>query len=204
MKLGVFLILILSSSFLFGQKEIDLDSIPKTKKHEKDSIKKHSPTKAAIFSAVLPGAGQVYNSIARPRPKHAYWKVPLIYAGLGATGYFMVTNHLKQVSIKKEYRFRESTNFTQKGDNEWNLYDESSLIQLHQKYLNQRDWFILGMGLVYLLQVADAAVEAHFVKFDISEDLTLQIRPTMIIPEYNRYNYGNQPSLGIKLALNFK
>lgn len=201
MKLGVLFIFLMGSTFLLGQNLSVNDStivIPE-KKQQKDSVKKHSPLKAAIFSAVIPGAGQIYNSIARKKPKHAYWKVPLIYAGLGATGYFMIDNHLQQKSIKKEYLFRESTDFTQVGDNKWAQYDENSLIQLHQKYLNQRDLFILGMGLVYLLQVADAAVEAHFVNFDVSENLALKIRPTIMAQEpfYT-------PNLGIKLALNFK
>ncbi|MEZ4890585.1 MAG: DUF5683 domain-containing protein [Crocinitomicaceae bacterium] len=69
-----------------------------TKKEvERDSTKQHSVKLAAILSAALPGAGQVYNHIAMPKgKKKAYWKVPLIYAGLGVTGYFAVKNHLEQ------------------------------------------------------------------------------------------------------------
>lgn len=201
MKVGVVIICLFYSSFLLSQKEIAVDSTlhANVEKTPKDTVKRHSPLKAALFSAVIPGAGQVYNTIARKKPKNAIWKVPLIYAGLGTTGYFMIANQLKQKSIKKEYLFRESTNFTQIGENKWSQYDASSLISLHEKYLNQRDLFILGMGIVYLLQVADAAVEAHFVKFDVSEDLTLQFRPAFIPTQTNQ-----QPTIGLKLALNFK
>ena len=63
-------------------------------------MEKHSVRKAAIFSAVLPGAGQVYNHLAMPKgQKKAYWKVPIIYAGLGATGYFALKNNsLKSIT----------------------------------------------------------------------------------------------------------
>ena len=59
-----------------------------------DSSKVHSVRKATIYSAVLPGLGQIYNHRAMPKgSKKAYWKVPLIYSGLGASGYFLVFNH---------------------------------------------------------------------------------------------------------------
>ena len=61
----------------------------------KDSVKTHSWKRACLFSAVVPGSGQIYNHIAMPKgKKKAYWKVPLIYAGLGATTYFVVKNNM--------------------------------------------------------------------------------------------------------------
>ena len=85
-------IFIFFSTCFFAQ--VDTTSIPN------DTV--HSVKKAMIFSAIIPGSGQVYNHIAMPKgKKKAYWKVPLIYAGLGSTGYFLVKNQLLQ---NKDYK----------------------------------------------------------------------------------------------------
>ncbi len=154
----------------------------------------HSVKKATLFSAVIPGSGQVYNHLAMPKgKKKAFWKVPLIYAGLGVTGYFMIQNNSLQKSLKLEYNQRESSNFTQTFNPKWEQYDEQGVAQLYEQRLNQRDLFILAFGFVYILQVVDAAVEAHFVSFDISENLSLRISPTMLT---------NQ-NPGLRLSFNF-
>jgi hypothetical protein len=155
----------------------------------------HSVKKAVIFSAVIPGAGQIYNHIAMPpKKKKAFWKVPLIYAGLGATGYLMLKNNSLQRSLKREYNLREATNFTQTFDTQWEQYDYQGVLNLYDQHLNRRDLFILAFGAVYIIQVVDAAVEAHFVSFDVSEDLTLNIHPTMM----------SLANPGLKLTLNFR
>ncbi len=156
-----------------------------------DTAKVHSIKLAAIFSAVIPGAGQVYNHIAMPKgQKKAFWKVPLIYAGLGVTTYFALKNNSEQRAIKTEFRFRESTGF--ENDPDYFNYDSQGFLTLYNQKSNRRDLFFMGLGLVYLIQVADAAVEAHFVKFDVSEDLTMSIRPTIL------------PSNQLGIALSFK
>lgn len=155
----------------------------------------HSVKKAVFFSAVIPGAGQIYNHIAMPpKKKKAFWKVPLIYAGLGATGYLMLKNNTLQRSLKREYNLREATDFTQKFDSQWEQYDYQGVLSLYDQHLNRRDLFILAFGAVYVIQVVDAAVEAHFVQFDVSEDLSLNIHPTMM----------SLTNPGLKLTLNFR
>jgi hypothetical protein len=202
MKYGTLFVVFFITFTAFTQKKAKSDTLAITeqKKSTADSVKKHSILKAALFSAVIPGAGQIYNSIAMPKgQKKAYWKVPLIYAGLGVTGYFGVKNAITTKSLKIEYKFRESTNFTQMNDSKWLTYDKESLAELYKKYSNQRNWCFIGMGIVYLLQVADAAVEAHFVTFDISENLALQLQPTILNNPYNATNVA-----GINIALKFK
>lgn len=171
------------------------DSIPApTKKKDlvNDSVKPHSIRTAIILSAALPGAGQVYNHIAMPKGKRkAYWKVPLIYAGLGGASYFLISNQQAQKSLKTEYKLRLDGSI---GDNEWSSYDNQGVLQLYEQRLRWRDLSILGVALVYLLQVTDAGVEAHFVNFDVSPDLTLSIDPVLL----------NQRSVGIGLTLKIK
>ena len=157
-----------------------------------DTIKVHSPKKAVIYSAILPGAGQVYNHIAMPKgQKKAYWKVPLIYAGLGTMTYFLISNQNTQLSLRKEYENRLNGLVV---DPQWELYDKSAIDFLYNQYLNRRDLNILGLGAIYLIQLVDAGIEAHFVKFDISEDLSLAIQPA----------YFGQNAAGINLRFNFR
>jgi hypothetical protein len=161
--------------------------VPAPAPEVKDTVKTHSWKRAVLFSAVLPGAGQVYNHIAMPKgKKKAYWKVPLIYAGLGVATYFAVSNNMLKNDYRQEYEDRQNgigpINFLE--------YDDQSLLSLYTQHRNRRDFAILGMGLVYLLNVVDAGVEAHFVNFDISEDLTLSIHPTTYFP--NAYGVSFQ------------
>lgn len=189
MKLVITLALSFLISFI-STAQNSSDSLNRTKS---DTV--HSVRKATLFSAVLPGSGQIYNHIAMPKgKKKAFWKVPLIYAGLGVTGYYMIHNNGLQKSLKTEYLQREKSNFTQIFNPKWEQYDEQGVAQLYEQHLNRRDLFILAFGVVYVLQVVDAAVEAHFVNFDISENLSLHISPTMLT---------NQ-NPGLRLSFNFK
>ena len=158
---------------------------------KRDSLPEYK--KVMLLSAVVPGAGQVYNSMHRENgPKHAFWKVPLIYAGLGATGYFLTVNNQAQKSLKLEYQNRvdNAPNLNPK----WELYDDQAVLSLYQSYLNKRDLSILGCAAVYFIQIAEAGVEAHFLHFDVSEKLTIQASPTLIGPT----------SAGIHLKLQFR
>lgn len=159
---------------------------------EKDTV--HSVRKATLLSAVLPGAGQVYNHFAQPKgKKKAFWKVPLIYAGLGFMGYSAIKNQLNVTSLQKEYRFREA-NSGIGSDPDWLQYTDQGILLLEQQSASSRDYSIVGFIFIYALQVADASVEAHFVNFDISEDLSLRIKP---------WTYQNTHS-GISLSFNFR
>jgi hypothetical protein len=189
MKLVITLVLSLMLSF-FASAQNSSDTL---KQVPQEAV--HSVRKATLFSAVLPGAGQVYNHLAMPKgKKKAFWKVPLIYAGLGLTGYLILHNNSLQKSLKSEYNLRKNSNFTQTFDPQWEQYDERGVTQLYEQHLNRRDLFILAFGVVYLLQVVDAAVEAQFVNFDISENLSLRISPTML----------NNQNAGLRLSFNFK
>lgn len=180
-------------TFSCFSQEVDSTQVAKPdEKTKSDSIKPHSIRTALLLSAALPGAGQVYNHIAMPKGKRkAYWKVPLIYAGLGATTYFLISNQQTQKSLKTEYNLRQDG---LEGDERWISYDDQGILQLYEQHARWRDLSIVGVALVYLLQVADAGVEAHFVNFDVSPDLTLSIDPVLL----------NQRSVGIGLTLRIK
>jgi hypothetical protein len=156
----------------------------------------HSVKRAAILSAIIPGGGQIYNHIASPkRQKKGFWKVPLIYAGLGATTYLLISNQQRVNLYKNEYLQREAVNF-QPGvyyHPETASYDAQALLTLHSGYQTNRDLMILAVTGVYLINILDAVVNAHFVNFDISDDLTMRVQPRLL--------YAYTP--GISFQFNF-
>src|SRR5207342_636009 len=122
--------------------------------------------KATIFSAVLPGAGQVYNK--------KYWKVPIIYAALGGMGYLFYINNY-------DYNYYR-TNLAAKYDNDSSTnnetpYSTDQLIELKKSYKKNRDLAIIGGSLVYLINIIDANVDAHLATFDVSDDLSMKLSP---------------------------
>lgn len=139
------------------------------------------PRRAALLSAVAPGAGQVYN--------RKYWKAPIVWAGMGASIYFIIDNQMSHRAFRDEYVFRlnnpgEVNNFERFGDDD--------LLVIQEQYRRWRDLSIVGAVAIYFLQIIDATVDAHLLKFDIDDDLSLHISPA--------YVYGSKtPGLGFKL-----
>ncbi|MBI2259306.1 MAG: hypothetical protein HYU67_10470 [Flavobacteriia bacterium] len=196
-KTCLFLVLILFSSVIFSQTEntqiIDSNKIKKDilldSQNKKVQINDTSKVKdihlrnAVILSTVLPGSGQIYNHFRMPKgKKKGFWKVPLIYAALGGTGYYYIKNQQLKRSYKNEYLSREAGNDPAEG---FESYDSYSLLSLHDQYENRRNLFFIGLALVYILQITDAAVEAHFVHYDLNPNLSLQIKPEIINIERN-------------------
>lgn len=152
-----------------------LNSLPEVEANEKV----HSPKKAALLSLV-PGGGQIYNHIAMPKgKKKAFWKIPIIYAGLGATGYFTIKNHIDQKTLKQEYIFRSENGFPNPDLPEYASYDDQGILTLFESKRTNRDLMLFAFIAVYGLNILDAFVEAHFVSFDVSKDLSMSIRPAM-------------------------
>lgn len=128
--------------------------------------KKHSAKKATIYSAVLPGLGQAYN--------HKYWKMPIIYAALGISGYNIIKN-------RKEMRGRQNALKVLLDDdsttNPQAPYDHTSIDVLRAErnlYRTNRDYSIVTCVGFYILNIVDAAVDAHFYKFNIDKPLSMQ------------------------------
>ncbi|MEY4287606.1 MAG: hypothetical protein RL511_1695 [Bacteroidota bacterium] len=157
---------------------------------QKDSIKLSFHQKSMLFSAVLPGSGQIRNSIEAPHKK-AFFEVPLIYAGLGTAGYFLVSNQKTQLSLKQEYTNRQNGAAL---DPTWAPYDDQAVLQLYRQYLDWRDLSILGFAAIYLFQIAEAGAQAHFVHFDTNPNLSLSLEPQFVPSQY----------IGARLQLSFR
>ncbi|MBX2972045.1 MAG: hypothetical protein KF797_02990 [Flavobacteriales bacterium] len=135
-----------------------------------DWRQRHSPRRATLYSAVLPGAGQIYN--------RKYWKAPIVWAGLGASLYFVQRNG-------KEYR-RYKDAYIAVTDGDPTTIDEfegrvgaSQLLDVTDTYRKWRDMSYIAVGLVYILNIVDASVDANFVRFDVSRDLSVGLQPAL-------------------------
>jgi len=154
-------------------------------------VKKHSPKKATIYSAVIPGLGQAYNK--------KYWKIPIVYTGFGVLSYFIISN-------RNEYlQFREAYDYVILGDtlnpinNDYvNIYSADKLLKARDFYRRNMEFSMILTGFWYILNIVDASVDAHLFDYDISDDLSLHIEPmvksTFIKPE---------PITGITIKLKF-
>ncbi|HLW40056.1 MAG TPA: DUF5683 domain-containing protein [Brumimicrobium sp.] len=174
----LFLLLLLITCVSFAQENEQQNGIINDtliEKKAKDTL--HSPKKAALFS-LIPGGGQIYNHLAMPKgKKKAFWKVPIIYAGLGVTGYYAIQNHISQKALKEEYLFRSNNGYANLA--EYAEYDNQGVLTLFETKRTNRDLMIFAFIIVYGLNILDAHVEAHFVNFDVSKDLSLRIQPRL-------------------------
>lgn len=163
--------------------------IAETIQPDKSKIqKRHSPKKAAILSAVLPGAGQVYN--------RKYWKLPIIYGGFAGLGYAVGINQKRFKDYATGFKIVANDSLISSYTVDGQSYSQSQLKELKDFYKRNRDLFIVFSGVLYALNIIDAAVDAHLFEFDVSEDLSMRIEPVY------QYNIGNGQSFtGIKLNL---
>jgi len=161
----------------FGQEITKADTIEVVKDKPE-----HSPRKATIYSAVLPGLGQIYNK--------KYWKVPLIYIGFGTFGYFINWNNTQYQQYRQAYSDIVDTDPNTNSFEDLNLEGRWDLTNASQKQQftkalkgakdlarRNRDLVIISTAAFYALNVIDASVDANFFDFDISDDLSFKWVP---------------------------
>lgn len=158
----------------------------------KKTTVKHSPRKAAIYSAVLPGLGQAYNK--------KYWKIPVIYAAAGGLTYGVIFWQQTYMDYRKAYRIRMDNDPTT-IDKYQGALNDASLLSYTQVSHRYRDLTIFGTTVLYLLNIIDASVDAHLFTFDVSDDLSLKIQPTLI--QTVGINTPKNNMTGITLHLTF-
>jgi hypothetical protein len=135
----------------------------------------HSPRKSTILSLCIPSAGQFYNHFNREnkKKKNLWWKLPIIYGGLGTSVYFVIDNQNEFSAIKNERLQRLNTG----QSNLYPLYTSSQLKLIQNDYRRWRDLSVISILGVYLLQVIDANIEGHLIHFDNSDNLSININP---------------------------
>ena len=174
----------------------------KNKQRKRKTLRpNHSPQKATIMSACLPGLGQIYNG--------KWWKTPIIYGGFGALGYFEATNIIKYKRYLLAYRcstgnLKEGEIPTEEALELAETYSSDQLQTYKDKYLRNVEIFSLVLAVWYGLNIVDACVDGHLYYYDVSEDLSISIEPYFPRNETLMPINIGYTQLGITLKFNLK
>jgi len=177
----VILLFLLGNQSLFAQQSNDLLVIQDTvKTKEIDPLR---PSKAAFYSAIVPGLGQAYNK--------KYWKIPIVYGAIGTSMYFYLDNNKKCHSYRDAYK-RRLAGYT--GD-QYEYLDNARLVQAQRFYQRNRDLSLLVTVGFYILNIVDANVDAHLIQFNVNDKLT-------VVPDVYQNDFTAKPNVG--LTFNYK
>ena len=166
-------VLLIISSFAFAQQDTLLLS----------NTKKKNPKKAALFSAIIPSFGQIYNG--------KYWKAPIVWAGMGTLVLLAIQNNTNFKSADNQLELlKDSTgNFKTDAISSNKIANYGSEADFYRR---NRDLCYIGIFAFYVYQIIDASVDSHLSEFDLNEKLALNITPN--------FNLRGSASL----AFNFK
>ncbi len=184
-----------------GNTIITADTIAKEAKTAKPAkVKKpHSPTKATIMSACLPGLGQIYN--------RKWWKVPIVYAGLGGLGYLSYSNFSEYRSYLHAYEYNtgdlpEGVTLNDHETELANRYTAGQLQTYKESYRRDFELFTILTVVWYGLNIVDACVDGHLYNYDISDDLSFSVDPYLRSME-TPVKMPQYAQVGLSFQLNF-
>ena len=196
---------------------VSTDTIPKVKQKRDWATWRPDPKKALWLAIVIPGAGQIYN--------RKYWKLPIIYGGFVGCAYAMRWNNMMYQNYSQIYNYSQSYDdlmtyigFTNNESNTQSRSQfqylgsritESNLTRYQELFRKRKDRFRRWRDLsffvmcgVYALSVIDAYVDASLSEFDISDDLSMRVSPT-IIYDHKEYNPLKSSAIGLQCSLLF-
>ena len=187
--IAVLILICLINGKAFGQ--VGSDTLPQPVSHETDSItltpsEAKDPKVATLLSVILPGAGQAYNE--------KVWKIPLIYGGIITTAYFVEFNNRRYQKFKDALAIVRDPSL---GTNPFPNLNEDGIIRNVDYWRRNRDLCYLIFGVIYVLGIVDAQVDAHLSGFDVSDDLSMKIEPA-----YESLTAGGD-TIGLSFKLNF-
>ncbi len=158
---------------------------------KKKVINPLAPSKAAFYSAAIPGLGQIYNK--------RYWKVPIVWGAIGGSVYAYTWNNnnyrrFRTAFIRRKAGFTDDEFFDLNGDNlatDPPDLDDGDLENQQERFQEDRDlWLVVSIAL-YALNIVDANVDAHLKQFNIDDNLSFDFEPYLDLnPITNDPNYG--------------
>lgn len=151
-----------------------------------DYLSVKNPMRASLYSAILPGAGQIYNG--------KWWKAPIVWGILG-TGVGFIINYNNQYKEFRGYYLKKLYGYELDTPTLNNLTVEQ-LANIQDDRKRTRDYAIALTALGYLLNILDATVDAHL--YGIKKDPDLSMKP-IIIQNQNSYEYA----MGLGFNLKF-
>lgn len=148
-----------------------------------------SPSKAAFYSAILPGLGQAYNK--------KYWKIPFVYAALGSGVYFYSTNNTNYNRARDAFKLLKAGKPHEfDGLNGNILLSEDALVRAQKSYKKDRDLSLLVTVALYVLQVVEASTNAHLLQHNIDNQLTIN-------PKLIKNSVTNKAIVGAQINFKF-
>jgi hypothetical protein len=180
------------------------DSVPAKKKRDWNTWRPN-PKRAMWLAIVLPGAGQIYN--------RKYWKLPIFYGGFVGCLYALSWNGQMYHDYSQAYvdlmdndpNTQSYNDFLHLGTtiNESNKAHYQEIFRKRKdRYRKWRDLSVFALIGVYALSVIDAYVDASLSEFDISDDLSLRVAPTIINDQSSR-NPVKSSAIGVGCSLSF-
>ncbi|MDT0557208.1 DUF5683 domain-containing protein [Ichthyenterobacterium sp. W332] len=153
------------------------------------------PSKAAFFSAILPGLGQAYNK--------KYWKIPIVYAAIGTGVYFYINNNNQFKRYRSAFKSRLAGFNT---DEFWGVdidgnplasprVSNDGLQRAQEQFRKNKELSLLITIGLYALNIIDANVDAHLLQYNVDDNLAIR-------PHYQYNELENSSDVG--LTLNFK
>ncbi|PQJ69582.1 DUF5683 domain-containing protein [Polaribacter butkevichii] len=148
-----------------------------------------APSKAAFYSAIFPGMGQVYNK--------KYWKAPIVWGAMGTSIYYYLDNNKEYKRYRTAYKLRKNNlvdEFTVDGKEVISL---ETLERAQDQLRENRDMSLLTTVILYVLQIVEASVNAHLLQFNTDDNLSF--KPTFL----NDPIYVEAPKVGLTIKYNF-
>ena len=149
-----------------------------------------APSKAAFYSAIFPGMGQIYNK--------KYWKAPIVWGALAIPAYYYQINNTDYKRYRTAYKLRKSGLQDEFTDDDGNTSVSLETLETAQEQLRQnRDMSLLTGVILYVLQIVEASVNAHLLQFNTDDDLSF--KPTIIMDPIRI----ETPSVGLTIKYTF-
>jgi hypothetical protein len=174
--------------YSYGQKDTTTVKV-KQQIFTTDTYNPLSPSKAAFYSAIFPGGGQIYNK--------KYWKAPIVWAAMGTSVYLYLDNNSEYKRYRRAFKQRKAglqDEFTVGGIE---IISEAGLESAQKTLRGNRDLSILSTVLIYVLQIVEASVNAHLLQFNTNENLS--VKPIMM-PDPITFE---APTVGLRLKYSF-
>jgi hypothetical protein len=195
---------IFSGCFLFvlpalAQQQAQLPAKADTSKTQRQTVVKDSarlvlekmPSRAARASAIIPGLGQIKN--------RRWWKVPLIYGGFASFIIAYRDNNRQYDYFLKEVNYRLANN-QNPGNPDLAGYSFEGLVKIKDNFRRNKELSIIGGVVLHAVNIIDAYVDAKFFRFDISDQLSMQLRPGLQT-NYTLNAYRPSPAMTLKISL---
>lgn len=160
----------------------------------KEKDPRYNPQKALFYGLVFPSGGQVFNK--------DYWKAPLALGAVGTAVYFVIDFRQEYLKYRNAYRFRvddDPTTIDEFADNP-NATDQA-ILELRTTYHKWFEQAILASVAVYTLTAIEAYTSAHLKDFDISDDLSLRLHPSIQWQTHSSDAQGLNVGVGVKVFI---